>query len=113
MEPLLDRLKDNLWLLGKRLERDRQRLFSHADEAGQRRSLAVLLLLLARRQKYVAADLDFIEALKLACRSWVQAQRPEAPSCPTEETARRAKPARKRVEPITAAGSHAPSRARK
>jgi DNA-binding PadR family transcriptional regulator len=60
---VLDRLQDNLWLWGKRLERDRRLLVAQGGAAERTGAPAVLPLLLARRMKHVSADLDFIEAL--------------------------------------------------
>jgi|SRR5215468_11778056 len=60
---VLDRLQDNLWFWGKRLERDRQLLLSQGAEVDREGASTVLSLLLARRIKHVSADLDFIEGL--------------------------------------------------
>ncbi len=61
---LLDRLKDNVWLWRSRLERDWQRMLARGVDARQRDTFAVLPLLYSRRLQYVAADLEFIEAMK-------------------------------------------------
>jgi len=60
---VLDRLQDNLWFWGKRLERDRQLLLSQGEGVDRQGASTVLSLLLARRIKHVSADLDFIEGL--------------------------------------------------
>jgi DNA-binding PadR family transcriptional regulator len=60
---VLDRLRDNLWFWGKRLERDRQLLLSQGGGDDRTGATTVLSLLLARRLKHVSADLDFVEGL--------------------------------------------------
>src|SRR5262245_15712540 len=58
---VLDRLRENLWFVGKTVERDRQLANTRAAETPREAGPAVLPLLLARRLKHIAADLEFIE----------------------------------------------------
>ncbi len=61
---VLDRWQEELWMHGKTIERARETA-SRCDGAAQPR-LSALTLLLARRLKHVAADLEFIEELRAA-----------------------------------------------
>ena len=99
---LLGRLQDNLWFWGKQLERDRQRALTDADGAPQPAWLTVRSLLLARRLKYVAADLDFIEAVRAEHETWL-ATTPAGESSAATDVDARGKPARKRIAPLVAA----------
>ena len=98
---LLGRLQDNLWFWGKQLERDRQRTLAEAEGGAQSGSLTVRSLLLARRLKYVAADLDFIEAIRAETERWTATRPGEFPAG-TDAPARRPA-ARRRVAPLAAA----------
>jgi len=115
VDTLLDRLKDNLWMSGKRLERDRQRLLSQQERA-RGGAAAILLLLLARRQRYVAADLELIEALRCACE---QRRTAAAAELGVERSDRmpvdqgRGKPLRARAEPVVHADMRAGAPARR
>ena len=77
---VLDRLRDNLWFWGKRLERDRQLLLSQGDDANRPGGSTVLSLLLARRLKHVSADLDFIEGLSRQLAEQRAEAEPAAPA---------------------------------
>lgn len=110
VEALLNGLKENLWLWNKQLERERQRIGSRAERAAHCGSSIVLPLLLARRQKYVAADLDFIEALKSAYEHWRAAHRPAVVSEAATAGGPRGKALRRRAEPTVATGSRATNR---
>jgi len=59
----LEHLRVNLWMWGKHLERERAVAASQAATATPGAPAAVLPLLLARRLKHTAADIELIEAL--------------------------------------------------
>ena len=60
---LFNAIKESLWVLSRQLERERQRGGERAAGGNGADIAAIRSLLLARRQKYVAADLDLIDAL--------------------------------------------------
>src|SRR3989442_694478 len=68
---LLDRWQEALWISGKMLERDRQAMVTRT--ADDERAFKSLLLLLGRRLKHVAADLQFLEEFRNAYESWLKA----------------------------------------
>jgi hypothetical protein len=70
---LLDNWYQDLWLEGKRLERAQQRAF-HAAAEGTPRLFSALPDLLSRRQKRIAADLEFIEEFRKRFATWVETQ---------------------------------------
>jgi DNA-binding PadR family transcriptional regulator len=77
---LLDHLEENLWFSGKTLERARQLAVHRPAEPGR---FDVLALLLARRLKRAAADLEFLEEFRSAYAEWLNATRPAAPAALT------------------------------
>jgi DNA-binding PadR family transcriptional regulator len=77
---LLDHLEENLWFSGKTLERARQLAVHRPAQAGR---FDVLALLLARRLKRAAADLEFLEEFRSAYAEWLTATRPAAPAALT------------------------------
>lgn len=66
----LDRWQEELWLRGRMLERARQVARTREPEHGATDAFEVLSLLLARRLKHVAADLEFLEEFRAAYRRW-------------------------------------------
>jgi DNA-binding PadR family transcriptional regulator len=74
---LLDRLEENLWFAGKTVERARQLALTRNPAPGR---FDVLSLLLARRLKRVAADLEFVEEIRHAYIEWLAAMERPAPS---------------------------------
>jgi DNA-binding PadR family transcriptional regulator len=74
---LLDHLEENLWFSGKTLERARQLAMHRPARPGR---FDVLTLLLARRLKRAAADLEFLEEFRSAYAEWLHATRPAAPA---------------------------------
>ena len=73
---LLEHMEENLWFAGKTLERTRQLLLNRASEPGR---FDVLPLLLARRLKRVAADLEFLEEFQATYAQWLAATQQPAP----------------------------------
>jgi hypothetical protein len=92
--------------LGKQLERERQCIISEAARTAPSGSFTVLPLLLARRQEYAVADLNFIEAVKSAYDQWVAAQRPAAMPDHGHAAIPRGKAPRRRAEPIVPSQAH-------
>lgn len=64
---LLKGLREGLWLWSRQLERQRHRNSVTSENGASHGAQSVLSLLLARRQKYAAADLELIEALGSLC----------------------------------------------
>lgn len=60
---MLEHMRANVWVWGKRLERERLIATAHAAGATPGSPASVLPLLLGRRIKQVAADLDLIDAI--------------------------------------------------
>lgn len=73
---VLDRLEENLWYGGKTIERARQQSLARPPD---RPRFDVLPLLLARRLKRFAADLEFLEEVRDAYLHWLQATERTAP----------------------------------
>jgi DNA-binding PadR family transcriptional regulator len=69
---ILDRWQDELWIRSKTLERAREAALLRQGPGGSR-PFAALTLLLARRLKHVAVDLEFVEELRAAYEEWVAA----------------------------------------
>ena len=84
--PALERWYDELWQRGKALEREREMVLRVA--AGGDGTFVVLALLLARRLKQVAADLEFLHELRSAYAKWTTA--------PLSRAALPVRPARRR-----------------
>jgi DNA-binding PadR family transcriptional regulator len=84
--PALERWYEELWQRGKLLERERE-MALRAAENGEG-AFAVLPLLLARRLKQVAADLEFLHELRSAYAKWTTA--------PCSRAALPVRPARRR-----------------
>ena len=66
---VLDHWQEELWLRSKMLERLRESLLMQAGPAGPVR-FAALPVLLARRLKHMAADLEFLEEYRVAYEQW-------------------------------------------
>ena len=77
VDAVLDRWQEELWYRGKSLERAREAALSRSESREEAR-LIPLALLLARRLKYVAADLEFIEQLRTAHQRSAARRAPEA-----------------------------------
>jgi DNA-binding PadR family transcriptional regulator len=63
MQRLLDRWREAVWIFGKTLEREREQSLEPVPTV----RFNPRQILLARRLKHVAADLEFIEELRTAC----------------------------------------------
>ena len=85
---LLEHMEENLWFAGKTLERSRQLLLNRSDQPGR---FDVLPLLLARRLKRVAADLEFLEEFQATYAQWLAATQQPAPPALTAARARAAR----------------------
>ena len=84
---LLDRWRDELWLRGKLLERD-QEIAVRQRTGGQ---FDALTMLLTRRLKHIAADLEFIEEFRVVYEAWLVRQGGATPSVRPVVAARTAK----------------------
>lgn len=97
----LDQWREDLWLRGKALERTREEARQARADNGQR-GFDCLSLLLARRLKHIAADLEFLEEFRSTFEGWlvppkVQAQAKARAAQSTKAAGRRPKgPGRKR-----------------
>lgn len=78
----LEHLRVNLWVWGKRLERERAVAVTQAGAAPPGSAPTVLPLLLARRLKQAAADLELVEGLTELHGHRFAAARAAAPSRP-------------------------------
>ena len=87
---VLEQMEENLWFAGKTLERARQMVLNRPSQPGR---FDVLRLLLARRLKRVAAELEFLEEFETAYAQWLAATRQQAPPA---LAAMRARAARRR-----------------
>jgi DNA-binding PadR family transcriptional regulator len=72
-------LQEDLWMRSKTLERARDAATARAD-AGGGPTLDPLDLLLARRQKHVAAEIEFLEELRAAYEAWTASEQTRRPT---------------------------------
>lgn len=75
---VLDRLQENVWFYGKSLERARRQALAEAEAPGAAATFRVLPLLLGRRLKHVAADIEFLGELRASYQRHLQAAAPPA-----------------------------------
>jgi len=68
---VLERLRESLWFTGKKLERERQAALRRIDAGADFLSLP---LLLSRRLKHIAADLEFLDELQSVCEQMATAE---------------------------------------
>ena len=73
---LLEHMEENLWFAGKSLERARQLLLNRQHDPAH---FDVLPLLLIRRLKRVAADLEFLEEFQSAYAEWLTSTQQQTP----------------------------------
>ena len=94
---VLDRLQENVWFYGKSLERARRQALAEAEAPGAPDTFRVLPLLLGRRLKHVAADIEFLGELRASYQRHLRATAPEAAAEPEPAHAIRALPRRRRA----------------
>lgn len=71
---MIDAWKEELWLLSKKLERDRQ---SELHRCGsEREPFSMLVLLIARRLRHIAGDVAYLDELAVALDDLVPTARP-------------------------------------
>ena len=75
---VLDRLQENVWFYGKSLERARRQALAEAEAPGAAATFRVLPLLLGRRLKHVAADIEFLGELRASYQRHLQSAAPPA-----------------------------------
>jgi DNA-binding PadR family transcriptional regulator len=73
MLKVLDRLQENVWFYGKSLERARRQAIASGETPEAPASFRVLPLLLGRRLKHVAADIEFLAELRAAYQAYLDA----------------------------------------
>lgn len=104
---MLDAWKEELWLLGKKFERDRQNEIHRCTTEGE--PFSILVLLLARRLRHVAGDVAYLDELRAALDEKLAA----APAAPVRPASSATKPAvtvtpravdERRARPRAAAG---------
>jgi DNA-binding PadR family transcriptional regulator len=76
VDALFRSLQDEFWMRSKAFERARETAARRQASAGSGETLDVLDLLLGRRQKHVAAEIQFLEDLRTSYRSWAERQAP-------------------------------------
>jgi hypothetical protein len=92
---VLDRLQENVWFYGKSLERARRQALVEAQTPGAPDAFRVLPLLLGRRLKHVAADIEFLGELRASYQQHLPA--PPAVAEPEPVRAIRTLPRRRRA----------------
>lgn len=70
---VLDRLQENVWFYGKSLERARRQALAAGEGAEAPATFQVLPLLLGRRLKHVAADIEFLGELRVTYQAYLDA----------------------------------------
>jgi len=86
---VLERLQENLWFAGKAMERARHQALTRTAAAEGAARFSCLPLLLSRRMKHVAIDLEFLDELRVAYERWLVAQTPVAVAPPARPRATR------------------------
>jgi len=79
---IVARWQEELWARGKALERTRELAMARAGSLASGRPFSALSVLLARRMKHVAADLEFVEELRLTYEEYAQTHLPEPHAVP-------------------------------
>jgi DNA-binding PadR family transcriptional regulator len=91
---VIDRLQENVWFFGKSLERARRQALVDAEVPGAPDAFRILPLLLGRRLKHVAADIEFLGELRASHQRHLPAA---APVTAAEPALARALPRRRRA----------------
>ena len=68
---VIDRLQENVWFYGKSLERARRQAVAAAEAPDAPPAFRVLPLLLGRRLKHVAADIEFLAELRAKYQAYL------------------------------------------
>ncbi|MEO8601495.1 MAG: PadR family transcriptional regulator [bacterium] len=76
MLQVLERLQENLWFAGKSLERARQQALTRAAAPAGATRFSGLPMLLSRRMKHIAIDLEFVDDFRVAYEHWLTARAP-------------------------------------
>ena len=101
VQRVLGAWQDDLWFQGKTLERDREAALARRRVEAERR-FEPLTLLLARRLKHVAADLEFIEEFRTAYAEYANSRKKPLPRTRSqEEGAVSSRTVRRKVEKLT------------
>ena len=85
---VLDRWQQALWISGKILEREREAALAHS--ASGRPASRTLALLIGRRLKHLAADVEFLDEFRAFCQAEERRPRPNQQSTlPPDSSGRR------------------------
>ena len=111
---MIDAWKEELWLLSKKFERDRQSELHRCASEGT--AFSILVLLLARRLRHLAGDVEYLDELRGALESLpapAPAQRSADPATkPGSKMERAAQPDDKRPRVRTASAAPTTTRTR-
>jgi DNA-binding PadR family transcriptional regulator len=109
-QKMIDRWREAVWIYGKTIEREREEALAATSGASTASACGfnARAILLARRLRHVAADLEFIEELRSACT-------PASPVAPAPPTAvkPRARPATAKIAHRRATGRQGVGRGKK
>ncbi len=72
---MTDAWKEEVWLLGKRLERERQNELHRCATQGE--TFSILPLLLGRRLRHIAGDIEYLDELRAALDALAASRAPE------------------------------------
>jgi DNA-binding PadR family transcriptional regulator len=75
---VLEQLQENLWFSGKAIERARQQGLTRAAAPERAAQFGGLPLLLSRRLRHIATDLEFLEEFRIAFEHWLATRTPGA-----------------------------------
>lgn len=82
---MIESWKEELWLLGKKLERDRQNEIHRCTSDGE--PFSILTLLLARRLRHIAGDVAYLDELRTALEERHAADAQASAPAPTVKSA--------------------------
>jgi DNA-binding PadR family transcriptional regulator len=93
---VFEHLQENLWFAGKALERARQQGLTRAAAPDHADRFSGLPLLLSRRLKHIATDLEFLDEFRIAYEQWLGARaRPPQAAAPAAAPAVTRRPRRR------------------